>query len=89
MSTGYAIAYRLGITPWERAGRGAGEHFTHLIAREEADRAAPWGAPWTWGAEPEATPSNSPDVAGRPPASMSSRRPCDEPGSGPTPRRPP
>ncbi len=43
MSTGYAIAYRLGITPWERAGRGAGEHFTHLIAREEADRAAPWG----------------------------------------------
>ena len=43
MSVGYAIAYRLGVTPWERAGRGAGEHFTQLIAWEEADRTAPWG----------------------------------------------
>lgn len=43
MSVGYAIAYRLGVTPWERAGRGAGEHFAQLIAREEADRTAPWG----------------------------------------------
>ena len=43
MSTGYAIAYALGITPWDAAGQSAAQQFTGLLAREEADRAAPWG----------------------------------------------
>ncbi len=43
MSTGYAIAYRLGITPWERAGRGGAEQFSALLSREEAERTAPYG----------------------------------------------
>ena len=43
MSTGYAIAYRLGITPWERAGRGAAEQFSTLLSREEAERTPPYG----------------------------------------------
>jgi SAM-dependent methyltransferase len=43
MSTGYAIAYRLGITPWERAGEVARAGFEQLLAREEAERSRPWG----------------------------------------------
>ncbi|MCZ2805036.1 class I SAM-dependent methyltransferase [Modestobacter sp. VKM Ac-2983] len=43
MSTGYALAYRLGITPWERAGRGAAAQFTALVHREEAERTPPYG----------------------------------------------
>lgn len=43
MSAGYAIAYRLGLTPWERAGEAAVEHFDRLLHREEADRARPLG----------------------------------------------
>ncbi|SEL12749.1 Methyltransferase domain-containing protein [Blastococcus sp. DSM 46786] len=43
MSTGYAIAYRLGITPWERAGREAAGQFTALLSREEAERIPPYG----------------------------------------------
>ncbi|TQN42289.1 methyltransferase family protein [Blastococcus colisei] len=43
MSTGYAIAYRLGITPWERAGREAAGQFTGLLSREEAERTPPYG----------------------------------------------
>ena len=35
MSTGYALAYRLGITPWERAGEGAQASFDALLDREE------------------------------------------------------
>lgn len=35
MSTGYTLAYRLGITPWERAGREGAEQFSALLAREE------------------------------------------------------
>lgn len=44
MSTGYAIAYRLGITPWERAGRDAADQFTALLAREEEERTPPFGS---------------------------------------------
>jgi SAM-dependent methyltransferase len=44
MSTGYAIAYRLGLTPWEQAGRGGAEQLTALFAREEEGRTAPFGA---------------------------------------------
>jgi len=43
MSTGYAIAYRLGITPWERAGQALAEQFTALLSREEAERTPPYG----------------------------------------------
>jgi len=43
MSVGYQLAYRLGVTPWERAGREASAQFTALLAREEADRSRPWG----------------------------------------------
>ena len=32
MSLGYTIAYRIGFTPWERAGRGGA-----IIADEAAD----------------------------------------------------
>lgn len=43
MGTGYALAYRLGITPWERAGVGGAEQLTQLLAREEAGRRHPPG----------------------------------------------
>ncbi|MBB6629481.1 class I SAM-dependent methyltransferase [Nocardioides sp. KIGAM211] len=43
MSTGYALAYRLGVTPWEKAGAGADAAFQALLDREEADRVRPWG----------------------------------------------
>lgn len=43
MSLGYRLAYRLGVTPWERAGREAAAQFTGLLAREEADRTPPFG----------------------------------------------
>jgi SAM-dependent methyltransferase len=43
MSLGYQLAYRLGLTPWERAGREAAAQFTGLLAREEAHRTPPWG----------------------------------------------
>ncbi|HET7800514.1 MAG TPA: methyltransferase domain-containing protein [Humibacillus xanthopallidus] len=43
MSTGYALAYRLGITPWERAGEVAKAGFDALLAREEAERPRPPG----------------------------------------------
>jgi SAM-dependent methyltransferase len=43
MSVGYQLAYRLGLTPWERAGREAATQFTGLLAREEAGRTRPWG----------------------------------------------
>jgi SAM-dependent methyltransferase len=43
MSTGYALAYRLGITPWERAGEVARAGFEALLEREEAERSRPLG----------------------------------------------
>ena len=43
MGTGYALAYRLGVTPWERAGRFAQASFEALLDREEADRSRPLG----------------------------------------------
>ena len=38
MTVGYAIAYRLGLTPWEQAGRDAAVQFDALLDREQADR---------------------------------------------------
>jgi len=35
MSTGYALAYRLGLTPWEQAGRDAAVQFNALLDREQ------------------------------------------------------
>ncbi len=41
MTLGYQLAYRLGLTPWEGAGRGGAEQLTALLDREEGDRSAP------------------------------------------------
>lgn len=35
MSTAYALAYRLGLTPWEQAGRDAAVQFNALLDREQ------------------------------------------------------
>ncbi|HET8988594.1 MAG TPA: methyltransferase domain-containing protein [Humibacillus sp.] len=43
MSTGYALAYRLGVTPWERAGEVAKAGFSSLLDREEGERSRPFG----------------------------------------------
>ena len=43
MSTAYAIAYRLGITPWEDAAAAADASFGALLDREEAERSQPLG----------------------------------------------
>jgi SAM-dependent methyltransferase len=43
VSVGYQLAYLVGATPWERAGREASAQFTQLLAREEAGRSRPWG----------------------------------------------
>lgn len=43
MATGYAIAYRLGLTPWEKAGRGAAAQFNALLDREQSDGGPPFG----------------------------------------------
>lgn len=39
----YALAYRLGLTPWERYGQAAGASIAALLDREEAERARPLG----------------------------------------------
>ncbi|MGH3118058.1 MAG: methyltransferase domain-containing protein [Actinomycetes bacterium] len=41
--TGYALAYRLGFTPWERYGRAAAASIRVLLDREEAERSRPLG----------------------------------------------
>ncbi len=43
MSRGYALAYRLGITPWERYRTAAAASFGPLLDREEAERSRPLG----------------------------------------------
>lgn len=43
MSLGYRLAYRLGVTPWERAGEEAGQAFGELLDREEQERSRPLG----------------------------------------------
>ncbi len=35
MTTGYALAYRFGLTPWEKAGRDAAAQFNALLDREQ------------------------------------------------------
>ncbi len=41
--TRYALAYRLGFTPWERYGRAAAASIEALLEREEAERPRPHG----------------------------------------------
>jgi SAM-dependent methyltransferase len=43
MSTGYAIAYRFGITPWERYRKTAATSIRALLDGEEAERSHPLG----------------------------------------------
>ena len=40
MSTGYALAYRFGLTPWERAGKAAQASFDALLDRALIQRAS-------------------------------------------------
>ena len=43
MSRGYQLAYRRGITPWERAGEAGKQQLASLLEREEQERAVPYG----------------------------------------------
>jgi len=43
VTTGYALAYRLGFTPWERYGTAAAASTAALLNREEAERSRPLG----------------------------------------------
>ncbi|MGY2875669.1 SAM-dependent methyltransferase [Marmoricola sp. URHA0025 HA25] len=43
MSLAYEIAYRVGITPWEKAGEAAAEQFSRLLDHEEESRTRPLG----------------------------------------------
>lgn len=43
VSTGYAIAYRLGLTPWESYGEAAAASIGALLDREGAGRSRPLG----------------------------------------------
>ena len=43
MALGYAVAYRLGITPWDRAGEAGAVAFAALLDREEATHGRPLG----------------------------------------------
>jgi len=43
MSSGYALLYRFGITPWERYGKAAAASIGALLDREEAERSRPLG----------------------------------------------
>ena len=43
MSLGYTLAYRVGLTPWERAGQAAEQQFASLLDREENERTRPLG----------------------------------------------
>ena len=40
---GYALAYRFGVTPWERYGTAAATSIGALLDREEAERTRPLG----------------------------------------------
>ncbi len=41
MGVGYAVAYAIGATPWERAGDAGGEQLNRLVESEEALRGGP------------------------------------------------
>jgi SAM-dependent methyltransferase len=41
MGLGYQLAYALGVTPWERAGKAGTEQLQRLVEKEEARRGGP------------------------------------------------
>ncbi len=41
MGLGYALAYAIGATPWERAGDAGAEQLNRFVAKEEAERGGP------------------------------------------------
>jgi SAM-dependent methyltransferase len=43
MSVGYELAYRFGVTPWERAGDVGAQQFGGLLDRESEERESPLG----------------------------------------------
>jgi len=43
MSVRYSLAYRLGITPWDKAGSGQDDAFRQLMDREEGEHGQPFG----------------------------------------------
>ncbi|HEX6249690.1 MAG TPA: class I SAM-dependent methyltransferase [Nocardioidaceae bacterium] len=43
VNTGYALLYRVGLTPWERYGEVAKASIDALLDREEAERTPPYG----------------------------------------------
>lgn len=43
MSLAYKLAYRIGFTPWERAGEAGQQQLAALLDREEEGRQAPYG----------------------------------------------
>ena len=40
MSVRYSLAYRWGITPWDKSGAGSDDAFLRLLEREERERCA-------------------------------------------------
>src|SRR3954470_3621405 len=65
VSTGYALAYRLGFTPWERYARAAAASIAVLLDREEADRSRPLGRALDLGCGLACRLTNWPGGAGR------------------------
>ena len=43
MSTRYKLAYRVGLTPWERSGPATESSVTEMLDREERERSRPLG----------------------------------------------
>ena len=43
MSVRYSLAYRWGITPWDKSGAGSDDAFQRLLEREERERGRPFG----------------------------------------------
>lgn len=79
MAWGWRLAYRLGITPWERAAEHGHDQLEVLLDKIETDRAQPLGRALDIGC---GTGRHTHDLAvGRPPASTSSRSPSTRPAS--------
>lgn len=62
MTWGYRWAYRLGLTPWERAGEAGAGQLTALFDREQRERSTPYGRAVDLGC---GTGAHTIDLAGR------------------------